>query len=273
MPPHVAVDEGDQIVGVGVVGVELDGGLQFSQRLVVQPTIVEGLPAVESGYGAVGFEPAGLIEPLGGLVHVASGFLGEAQLDDGRYVFRVAGNQRLEFGDCFRVMAQRCVGAAELPSRVPIVGLVPQAVLQFGHAGVVVTRRAISRFKVVLRHLHFWVEFEGSGELLDGLGDEPFLVVEDSEIVMGTSIGRVDPLGKRAEDRHVAFRDGHGSHPSHPRRMASKIARRDAISGRSRKCAGTFSFSCMKWNWVSTQRTTSRSFPKVRYVLVRTAAA
>ena len=65
----------------------------------------------------------------------------------------------------------------------------------------------VGDLEVALGDLHPRVELERARELLDGLGDEALLVVEDAEVVVRARVRRIDAAGKGAEDREVAFGD------------------------------------------------------------------
>jgi len=58
--------------------------------------------------------------------------------------------------------------------------------------------------------------------------------------------------------------DSTGADMNYGRRMASKMARSDGMSGRSRKWPSRRSGWPPSWNEVSTQKTKSRSWPKLR---------
>ena len=113
--------------------------------------------------------------------------------------------QLFEFGDCFLVGAHDRVRAAKLPARFALVGRAAQLLLELGHAAVVVPGVVVGDLEIPLRDLHARVELEGAGELLDRLGDEGFLVIENAEIVMRARIGGIDPAGKGPQDRYVTL--------------------------------------------------------------------
>jgi hypothetical protein len=125
--------------------------------------------------------------------------------------------------------APRIAYAAQLPARVPIVGGPAQPLLQLRHAAVVVAGVVVGDFEVALGHLHARIELERVRELLDGLRDEALLVIENAEVVVRARVRRVDPAGEGPQNREVALGD------DQVKRMASKMALRDARSGRSRK--------------------------------------
>jgi len=123
---HVAVDEGEEVVRVGVVGVEAHGAPQRLERGVVQAAVVERLAVVELRDRALGVALRGAPEPLAGLVHPAPRLFGEAQLDEGGDVVGVPREQRLELLDRRGVLAEGCEDAAELPAGGAVVGLAAQ---------------------------------------------------------------------------------------------------------------------------------------------------
>ena len=263
--PHIAQHERHQVVRVGVVRIERHGALERRERRLVQPAIVVDLAEIELHDGRVRLRLGGPQEPLRRHFQPAARLLGEPELDDRGDVVRLVRQQLLEFRHRFLEGAEDRVGAAQLPARVALVGGLPQLFLQLGDATVVIAGVVIGDLEVALRDLHARVELERPRELLDGLGNEAFLVVENAEIVVRARIGGIDPAGKGPQDGDVTLRDRQVS------RMASKMALRDARSGRSRKWPRSPSWASML-NSVSTQNTKSRSCPKLRYVVVRTAA-
>ena len=114
----------------------------------------------------------------------------------------------------------------------------------------------VGDLEVFLGDLHARVELQGAEELLDRLGDEALLIVENAEVVVRPRIGGIDAAGERAEDREIAFGEGGPGH-GEPQvsRMASKMARRLARSGSSRKCPRSLRSGSSNRNWVSTQNT------------------
>ncbi len=147
------------------------------------------------------------MKPLRRDFQPAARFLGKAELDDGGDVIGLVREQLFEFGHRLLVCAQDRVGAAELPARIALVGCLAESFLQLGHAAIVETGVAVGDLEVALGHLHARVELERPRELVDGLGDEALLVVEDAEVVMRAGVRRIDAAGKGAEDREVAFGD------------------------------------------------------------------
>ena len=115
------------------------------------------------------------------------------------------GQQLLELGDRVLEDAEDRVGTAQLPARVTLVGRLPQLLLQLGDPPVIEAGLVIGDLEVALRDLHAGVELERPRELLDGLGHEAFLVVENAEIVVRARIGWVDPAGKRPQDGNVTL--------------------------------------------------------------------
>ncbi len=134
------------------------------------------------------------------------------QLDQGGDVIGVALEQGLELGDCLAVMAQRGVGAGQLPARVAVVGTAPEPLVQLGDPAVVVAVGVVGDLEVGLRDLHLGVELEGAQELGDGLGHQPLLVVQDAEVVVGPGVGRIDAAGERAEDGEIALGECGSAH-------------------------------------------------------------
>jgi len=63
----------------------------------------------------------------------------------------------------------------------------------------------VGDFEIALRDLHARVQLEGARELLDGLGDETLLIVEDAEIVVRPRVRRIDPAGEGPQHREVAL--------------------------------------------------------------------
>ncbi len=116
------------------------------------------------------------------------------------------GEQRLELGDRVGVAAEGRVGARELPARVAVLGLPADALLEVGDAAVVVAAVAVGDVEVGLRHLHPRVELERADELGDRVLDQPLLIVEDAQVVVGAGVGGVDPAGKGAQDGEIALR-------------------------------------------------------------------
>ena len=259
MPPHVAQHERHQVVRVGIVRVERDGSLERGQRRLVQPAIVVDLAEIEVYDRRIGLLFHRAQQPFGRHLQPPAGLLGEAELDDRGHILRPVGQQLLEFRDGVFVGGENRVRAPHLPARVAIVGRAAELFLELGDAAVVVAGVVIRDLEIALRDLHARIELERARELFDRLGDEALLVVEDAQIVVRPRIRRIDPAGKRAEDREVTLgnrrsRRRHGQ----LRRMASKMALRDARSGRSRKWPRSPSRASML-NSVSTQNTKSRS--------------
>ncbi len=205
MPPHVAQHERHQVVRVRIVGIERDGALECGQRRLVQPAVVVDLAKIEVDDGGVRLFFDGPQEPLGRHFQTSAGLLGESELDDRRHVLGLVRQQLFEFGDCFLVGAHDRVRAAQLPARIALVGCAAQPLLELGHATVVVPGVVVGDLEIPLRNLHARIELEGAGELLDRLGDEGFLVIENAEIVMRARIGGIDPAGKGPQDRYVTL--------------------------------------------------------------------
>ncbi len=147
----------------------------------------------------------GALEPLGRHLQPASRFLGEPELDDRGHILRLVGQQLFEFGDGFFVGAEDRVGAAQLPARVALIRRLAQPFLQFGDARVVKPGVVVGDLEIPLRDLHARVQLECPRELLDRLGDEALLIVENAEIVVRPGIRRIDPAGKGPQHREVAF--------------------------------------------------------------------
>ena len=192
-------------MGVGVVRIERDRALQRGQRGLVQAAIVVDLPQVEVHDARIGLLLRGVLEPLGRDLQPASRLLGETELDNRRHVFRLVGEQRFEFGDRFLESAQNRVRAAQLPARVALVRRLAQPLLQLGDAAVVEAGVVVGDLEIALSDLHARVELERARELLDGLGDEALLIVEDAEIVVRPRIRRIDPAGERAKNGEIAL--------------------------------------------------------------------
>ena len=203
MTPHVPQHERHQIMRVGVVGIERDRPLQRRERRLVQAAIVVDLAQVEMHDAGVGLLFRSALEPLGRHLQPATRLLGEPELNDRRDVLRLVGEQLLEFGDRLLEGAEDRVGAAQLPARVALIRRLAQPLLQLGDAAVVVAGIVVGDLEIALRDLHAWVELEGARELLDRLGDEAFLIVEDAEIVVRPCVRRIDPAGKGPQHREV----------------------------------------------------------------------
>ncbi len=203
--PHVAIDERQQVVRFGVVGIVPDGGLERLERRVVEAAVVERLALVEARDGAAGIELGGEREAAAGSLDATARLLGQAKVYQGGNIGGCAGEQFLEGLRRQVVPAQARVGAAQLPACLAIVGHAAQALLQLGHAAVVEAALAVGQLEVVLRHLHARVDLERAREGGDRLADHALLVVEDPEVVVRAGVGRVDATRERPEDGEVAI--------------------------------------------------------------------
>ena len=205
VPAHVSQHKCHQIMRVRVVRIEVDRARERGQRRLVQPAVVVNLSQIEMHDGRVGLGFGRPQKPFSRDLEPAAGFLREPELNHRGHVARLVGEQLLELRDRFLIGSEDRIGAAELPARVALVGRGPQAFPQLGDAVVVEARVVIGDLEVALRDLHARVELERAGELLDGLGDEAFLVVENAEIVVRARVGRVDPAGKGPQDGNVTL--------------------------------------------------------------------
>ena len=61
---------------------------------------------------------------------------------------------------------------------------------------VIVPRVPVSDFQIPLCYQHLWIELQGPGKGANRLVDQPFLVVEHTEIVVRAWIDRVDTIGE-----------------------------------------------------------------------------
>ena len=77
---HVAEDEAEQKMRIGIVGVEVDGPAHRGERFLVPPLIVEHFAEVEVRDRALRIEPQCLLEPDQRVDEVAARLLGEAEL-------------------------------------------------------------------------------------------------------------------------------------------------------------------------------------------------
>ncbi len=263
MLSEVAVDEREQVVRLGVVGIAGDRFAQRGEGRVVEAAVVEDLAAVEASYRAGGIGAAGPLQPRARRIEIAAGLLRQAELEHGGHIGLVPREQRLELGDRLHETAQRGIGASQLPAALPILRLAADPLAQLGDPAVVVAALPVGDVEVVLRDLHLGVELERLHELADRLLHQTLLVVEHAEVVMRPGIGRIDAAGEGAENGEVALREHGARHRGQGRRMASKIARSDGMSGRSRKCPRRGSVPSTRKD-VSTQKTKSRSWPKFR---------
>ena len=211
VPAHVAIHEGQQVVRFGVVGVLLDGLAQRLERRLVQAPVVEHLAMVEAGHRAGGVRGARAREPIGGRIEMATRLFGQPELQHGGHIGGRPREQRLELGDRIGMAAERGVGPAKLPARVPVLGMAADPLLERGDAAVVVAAVAVGDVEVGLRHLHPRVQLQRADELGDRVLDQPLLIVEDAQVVVGAGVGGVDPAGKGAQDGKIALRqDGPG---------------------------------------------------------------
>ena len=205
MPPHVAQHERHQVMGVGVVGIERNRALQRGERRLVQATIVVDLAEIEVDDGRIGVFLDRPQKPFGRDFQPAARFLGEPELNDRRHVRRLVREQRFEFGDRFFVRPENRVRAAQLPARLALVGRLAQPLLELVDAPVVVAGVVIRDFEIALGDLHARVELQRPRELLDGLGDEALLVIQDAEVVVRPGVRRIDPAGERAKNGEIAL--------------------------------------------------------------------
>ncbi len=211
---QIPIDECQQIVGVGVVWVLLDRRLQRLPRLLREAAIVERLAVVEEGDGGVRIEGLGAFEGGRRRFEIAATPLGEPELEQGRDVIRLAGENHPEFGGRLVPLRECRAGPAEFPAGGDIGGLATEPFPQFREAAIVVAGGVIRDLEVLRRDLHARIELERPDELLDGLGDEALLVIQDAKVVVRSRIGRIDAAGERAQDREIAFRwrrPGHAS--------------------------------------------------------------
>ena len=205
MPPHVAQHERHQVMGVGVVGIERNRALQRGERRLVQAAIVVDLAEIEVDDGRIGVFLDRPQKPFGRDFQPAARFLGEPELNDRRHVRRLVREQRFEFGDGFFVRPENRVRAAQLPARLTLVGRLAQPLLELVDAPVVVAGVVIRDFEIALGDLHARVELQRPRELLDGLGDEALLVIQDAEVVVRPGVRRIDPAGERAKNGEIAL--------------------------------------------------------------------
>ena len=180
------------------------------ERGLVEPAVVEHLAVIEAGHRARGVLGACPGEPVGGGVEVAAGLLRQPELEHRRDVARLPREERLELGDRVGMAAQGGMGPAELPARVAILGVAPDALPQVGDPAVVVPALAVGDVEVALRHLHPRIELQRADELGDRVLDQPLLIVENAEVVVGAGVGGIDPAGKGAQDGEIALRQ-HGT--------------------------------------------------------------
>jgi hypothetical protein len=185
-----------RVVCVGVFRISSDRRLERRQRRLVEPPVVERLAVGKEGDRAVRIGLAGLAEPLDRGLDAASRLLRHPELHQRRRVPGIDRDQRLELVHRLVVVSERGVGPAELPARIGVVRREAQALLQLGHAAVVVPALAPRQLEVVLRELPPRIELERAAERGHCLRDQPLLVVEDAQVVVGAGIGRVDSAGE-----------------------------------------------------------------------------
>ena len=86
VPPQVAQHERQQVMGVGVIRVELGGAGQCLQRLLVEAPVIARFADVEVNHAALGVLLQRAGKPLGGLLQRAPALFGQPKLDERRDV-------------------------------------------------------------------------------------------------------------------------------------------------------------------------------------------
>jgi hypothetical protein len=190
------MDEGEQVVGFGVVGVSGDGFFQGNQCQLGEPAVVQHLASIKAGNGIVRLLIAGSSQPVARGVQPAAGLLGHSQLQHGGNILGELHQQGLELRGGLFMAPEHGVGSPQLPARLTVVRVPGDACLQLLDAVVVVAAVPIGDLEVGLSHLHLRVELEGAGELRNGLVNQTFLVVENAEIVVCPRVGGVNAPGE-----------------------------------------------------------------------------
>ena len=196
---EVAVHESEDVVDLRVIGAQHARLGEDRERLVVEPAIVEHPAEVQAGHRAGGIHVAGALEPLGGDLEAAPGLLHDPELDQRGGVGGADAEQLLVLQRGLVVLAEGEVGAAQLEAHRAGAGLPGQPLVQLGDPGVVIARFALEGLQVVLGDPHLGIELQGPPERGDRFGDQPPLVIEDAKIVLRAGIGGIDAPGERAE--------------------------------------------------------------------------
>ncbi len=210
MASEVAEHEPNEIVSVRIIGGQLDRAVQRSERLIVQPSVVQHLSDVLMHERALVVELERALEPALRLFEVAVRLFREAELDDRANVVWSVLQNRVEFRDCVLPVADGGVRTAELPARVAIIRLRAQAIAKLGDPAVVEARVKVRHLEIALRHLHFRVELESARERGDGILVHPLVVIQDAEIVVRAGIRAVDAPSERPQNVAIALGDGGG---------------------------------------------------------------
>ena len=127
-----------------------------------------------------------------------------------RGVVRIVLEQRGEFGDRVRLLAEQGVHAAQLPPRLTVLRFEAQPLLELRHAAVIVAGVEVRDLEIALGDLHFLVELQRLHERVDRFLVQSFVVVQNAEVVVRPGVRRIDAPGEGAKNVAVALGDQHG---------------------------------------------------------------